>query len=100
MPRRPRAKQCPLCGTVSSGRVPRCPRCGTELIKRRFKMSPKHIKLVHALARQKGLSDVHYRDNLHAVGVETCKDMKQKHFDEFLQRMAKLPDAPSKKVAA
>ncbi|MBE9538505.1 MAG: hypothetical protein IMF06_05440 [Proteobacteria bacterium] len=59
-------------------------------------MTPGKVQLVHAMARQKGLDDDAYRDNLHAVGVETCKDMKQKNFDDFIKRMARLPDAPGR----
>lgn len=93
MPRKPRLRQCKRCGTVSPGKVERCPDCGTGLVKRLFKMTPERIKQVHTIARkQKGLDETLYRDNLHAVGVESCKDMKEKHYNEFLARMARLPD--------
>ena len=96
MARRPRTRQCARCGKVSPGKLTRCPDCGTPLVKWHFKMTPGKIKAVHAIANQKGLDRTAYEDNLHAVGVETCKDMKQKHFDEYLKRMARLPDAPAK----
>ncbi len=62
-------------------------------MKRRFRMTPGKIKRVHAIAAQKGLNRTFYEDNLHAVGVNSCVEMKEKHYKAFMERMERLPDA-------
>ncbi len=55
-------------------------------------MTPDNIKLIHTITAQKGLDRTLYKDNLHAVGVESCLDMKQQQFADFLARMKRLPN--------
>lgn len=60
-------------------------------------MTSEKIKLVHVLARKKGLIIGNDRElyeiHLHAVGVESCKDLKQKQFAALMKRFDLLPDA-------
>lgn len=93
----PHIRQCARCGTSSPGKIKTCPSCGTTLVKQRFKMTPERIKRVHVLARQKGIDRILYKDNLNAVGVSSCKDMKEQHFYAFLARMNRLPNVPVKR---
>ena len=99
MARRVRQRQCPRCGTVNEGKAKQCTSCGTWLVKKRFAMNKDRVRLVHTLANRKGLDDELYRLNLQAVGVDSCKAMKKAQFEEFLARMARLPDAPRRAAA-
>lgn len=94
MPRKPRLRQCMRCGTVNPGSMTECQDCHTPLIKKRFAMTPMRISKVHAIAlSKKGLSYTEYKDVLAGIGVQSCKDMKQRHYQEFMRRMKRLPDA-------
>lgn len=94
MPRKPRIRQCARCGHVSPGSAKACEDCGTPLVKKRFKMANWRISKVHAIAlKQKGLSYEEYKIVLESIGIESCKDMKERHYNEFMRRMDNLPDA-------
>lgn len=98
MARRPRKRprQCARCGHVQPSTEKQCTQCGTWLVPKRFRMDRKRVKLVHALARQKGLighgDDELYRLRLHRVGVESSKDLKRAQFDELVRDLKRLPD--------
>ena len=89
----PRTRQCPRCATYNDMDRKTCELCHTPLRQQRFHMTGDKIKYIHTLAmRQKGLTREEYEDNLQAVGVTSSKDMKRKHYYQFLQRMKALPD--------
>jgi hypothetical protein len=93
MPRRPALRQCLRCGLVNPGADRECGDCHAPLVKKRWQMTSARIRRIHAVAlRQKGLTRELYEMNLEAVGVASCKDMKQKHYGEFMKRMRRLPD--------
>lgn len=94
MPRKPLIRQCLRCGLINPGSALECGDCHAPLIKPRFRMDAKRIKRVHAIAYgRKGLSESEYRDVLAGLGIKSCKEMKQRHYREFMRRMNKLPDA-------
>jgi hypothetical protein len=56
-------------------------------------MTQKIIKRVHVVAlRKKGLTREDYKLRLNAVGVESCKEMTQQQYSEFMRQLARLPD--------
>lgn len=55
-------------------------------------MTRDRLKLVHALARRKGLDDETYRLRLGAVGVTSSKELKRESFQAFVDGLNKLPD--------
>lgn len=55
-------------------------------------MTKDKIRLVHALARQKGLDREEYEMRLQAYGVASCKDFKRAGFDRFIKDLKTLPD--------
>ncbi len=96
MARKPSTRQCGRCGCHNETKLTSCRQCGTALIKRRFKMTPERIKLVKALATDKGLiigsDDELYRLRLGAYGVGSCKEFKrQADFNRFIKDLKKLP---------
>lgn len=94
MPRKPRLRQCMRCGHINPGREKECQDCHAPLVKKRFAMTHARIKQVHTIAmRQKGLSYDDYKIILKSIGIESSADMKEKHYNEFMRRMNKLPDA-------
>lgn len=93
MPRRPRLRQCKRCGQVHPGREKECARCGAPLVQKRWRMTKARIKYVHVLAmRQKGLTREEYELRLQAAGVDSCKDLKRRQWDELLRGLKRLPD--------
>ena len=100
MARRIRPRQCNRCGMLNQASARRCTSCGTELVKKPWRMTKDKIALIHALARDKGLDEEMYRLRLQAVGVESSKEMKRKHFDDFVKGVKRLPDAPMVRKAA
>lgn len=88
----PKKRQCPRCGLLRPRKEKQCGSCGTWLVQRRFRMTPGRVKLVHVLARQKGLDRELYKLRLQAVGVESCKELKRGTFKQFVDGLKKLPD--------
>ncbi len=99
MARRKRPRQCARCGRLNEAAAKLCVSCGTGLVKNPFRMTKAKIAAVHALAHQKGLDEEMYRLRLQAVGVESCKAMKARHFNDFMKGLKRLPDAPGRKAA-
>lgn len=70
-------------------------------------MDSDKIKMIHALARQKGLihsgafgvDDELYRLRLRAHGVESCKELKRNTFNAFVKELKALPDAITRRAA-
>ena len=95
--RRPRRKRCPRCERLTLLR--NC--CGVDLTvrRRRFKMTPELLRMVHATVSRKGLDEETYRLRLGAVGVASSKQFNRGTFSRFMAELAKLPDAPAAKRA-
>lgn len=97
-----RAKQCARCGREGEPGAVQCAACGTLFPRLRapWRMTKGKIRLVHALARQKGLilecggklDDEIYRLRLQAVGVASCKALKRDQFNAFMEGANALPD--------
>ena len=97
--RRPRRKprQCLRCGTVNPSTEKQCKGCGESMVRKRFRMDKAKIRYVHVLARKKGLivgadKELYYL-RLQALGIETCKKMKRRQYEEFTRSLRRLPDA-------
>ncbi|WP_440254662.1 hypothetical protein [Dyella sp.] len=51
--------------------------------------------MLHVLARsQKGLTEEEYRLQLHAMGVDSSKQLDRSQFHFFVQRLRSLHDSP------
>lgn len=87
-----RRKRCFYCGAWADAGQTECAFCLTSLKRRRFAMTKDRLKLVHALARQKGLDDETYRLRLGAVGVGSAKELKRDTFQTFMDGLKRLPD--------
>lgn len=94
---RPRRRRCPRCDRLTA----RHDCCGIDLTvrRRRFKMTPDLLRMVHTTVSQKGLDDETYRLRLGAVGVASSKQFDRTTFSRFMAELAKLPDAPSARRA-
>ena len=92
MARRKRPRQCARCGRLNKAAERQCVSCGTWLVKRPWRMTKDRIKLVHALARQKGLDEEFYRLRLQRIGVDSCKEMRKADFERFVREVRALPD--------
>lgn len=84
---------CPLCQSTTTARW--C--CGLDLsVRKRWRMTKDHVRLVHVLARsRKGLTEEEYRMRLGAVGVTTSLALSRKQFHQLLAGLRALPDCPS-----
>ncbi len=67
------------------------------MVRRRWRMDPARLRLVHALAlRQKGLTQEEYKLRLKAItGRESSKDLKRRDFVRFVEDLKRLPDIPA-----
>lgn len=93
--RKARKRQCPRCGHWWPGKYKRCPEDQTDMVRHRFVMNKRRIKIVHTVARaRKGLTREDYELHLQRVGVESCKDMGRAEYLQFMRNMRRLPDAP------
>ena len=87
-------RTCPLCQR-STG-LTSC--CGIDLTvrRKRWQMTPDRIRFVHILAlTRKGLTDEQYRLRLGAVGVESSKQLNREQYQQFVDGLNRLPDAPN-----
>lgn len=94
---RPQRRRCPRCERLTA----RSDCCGIDLTvrRRRFKMTPHLLKMVHATVAQKGLDEETYRLRLGAVGVTSSKQFKRDTFSRFMAELSRLPDAPGARRA-
>lgn len=90
-----RKKYCGRCGSTNEARARKCRTCTEPLTRPRWVMSKERIKAVHTKARsQKGLDEEAYRLRLQRLGIESCKEMKRRHFAAFMRELDELPDVP------
>jgi len=95
---RTRRRRCPRCERLTALR--NC--CGIDLTARRrpWRMDAAKVRLVHVLKARKGLDEETYRLRLAAVGAESSKQLDRERFRTFLQGLAALPDAPTRRARA
>lgn len=96
--RREKRGQCPRCGLW--GPMPDCQACGEPLEKpKRFRMTKKRIKLVHAVAcGRKGIPYEVYKERLQAYGITSSKQMNRETYIQFMRDLRTLPDSEAWKA--
>ncbi len=101
MRERVRGRQCERCGRIWPRATLTCPDDGTDLVKRRWKMTAERHRMLRGLAyQQKGLSDEELHDRMRRLTTkESTKDLTKRDYWRLVYDLRALPDVRQRRAA-